>query len=757
MFHYLNVTTDPLNHKSQRDQPTARSFAGAGQLKFEAAKAATARSSTLVTAAVTVLIATVALPNPSAAQLATSPGAVQPDATAIPPVTVTPPASATAAPLRRPQSNAASEPAAAPRAPQQTSSPRSASRRPATPAQSPGDETAKPSEPADSTIVSATGLAQPVARTASSVSVVTADEIAARQTRNAPELLNALPGINVVQSGSAGALTSVFTRGTNSNHTKVFIDGIDVTDPVSGNRTFDFGLLTTFDIARLEVLRGPQSGLYGADALGGVIVIYTKDGEGPLQLDALAEAGSFGTINQAVSARGSTGAVRYAFNVSHSEVNGPPIVPDRLLAPGFQALDSRYENWTFSSKLGFDITPDIAFNFAARYADTDFGFQSSQFNRSLTTSRNDQLSTRAETVLRQFGGRLTTIAGINYTGTDTDTTAANGDVTASGTGTRVKGDVRTIAEVTPSLTVTAGADWQNERLTQPSTAFAPGLAVEEANVGGYLQAQLEPVRNLFLVGNIRYDDNENFGNVTTWRIAPAAVIDSSGTTFRASFGTAYKAPSLTQRFQDFPDPFFPFIANRDLRPEESTGMDVGFEQALFDGRARTGLTYFRNSITDLIEFVFDPTLGPFGGGTVDNIGKARTSGIEVFAAYDVTDTLRLRADYTYTEAINVETRQDLLRRPRDKASLTVGWQPVAPLLLTTTIVFVGERFDIDRVTFDRVRQSSFTTVNVAADYKVNEHVSLIGRVDNLLDKDYEDPNGFQRPGLGAYAGIKLRN
>ena len=587
--------------------------------------------------------------------------------------------------------------------------------------------------------------------------MVTESEIAARQTRNAPELLNALPGLQVVQTGGAGGLTSVFTRGTESNHTKVFIDGIDVSDPGSANRTFDFGLLTTFDVARLEVLRGPQSGLYGADALGGVIVVYTKDGEGPLKLEALAEAGSFGTINEAVGARGSTGAVRYAFNASHSEVDGSPVVPSRLITPGFVALDSRYENWTFSGKLGFDTTPDFAVNLAARYSDTELGFQSSPTARRLTTTRNDQLATRAEAVLKQFGGRLTTIAGINYTGTDSDTTAASGAVTASGFGQRVKGDVRTIAAVMPGLTVTAGADWQNERLTQPTTAFAPGLAVEEANTGAYVQAQLEPIRNLFLVGNIRYDDNENFGDVTTWRIAPSAVIDATGTTFRASFGTAFKAPSLSERFQDFPDPFFPFVANRNLRPEESTGMDIGFEQALLSGRARTGLTYFRNSITDLIEFAFDPSVGPFGGGTVQNIGKAKTSGIEVFAAYDVTDTLRLRGDYTYTEAINVETREDLLRRPRDKASLTVGWQPLPPLLLTTTVVFIGERFDFDRVTFDRVRQSSFTTVNVAADYKINNHVTLTGRVDNLFDKDYEEPNGFQRPGLGAYAGIKLRN
>ncbi|MDZ4841288.1 MAG: TonB-dependent receptor [Hyphomicrobium aestuarii] len=685
------------------------------------------------------------------AQLSTSPDAVQ-----LPKVTVTSPESAQA-PIATPQSR--SQPTTAPRAGDQRTSPAASRRQPQA---SPPQQPSTISDQADAidkgaTAVSATGVNQPLDSIASSVTVIPGSAIEARQARNAPELLSTVPGVQVVQTGGPGGTTSIFVRGTNSNHTKVIIDGIDVGNPVDANRAFDFGLLTTFDLGRVEVLRGPQSGLYGADAIGGVVVLYTQDATKPFEIEALAEAGSFGTINEAISARGKSNNLRYAFSASHSEVDGFAVVPERLIPPGFAQRDSEYENWTFSTKLGIDVSPNVAFNVAARYSDTEYQFQSNPTDRKLTTSRSDQLSTRAETVLTNFGGRLQTIAGISYVGVDSDTISDIGATTAAGFGTRVKGDARTIAEVTPGLTVTLGGDWQNERLTQPTTAFAPGLAVEEANTGAYVQAQFEPVRNLFLTGNFRFDDNESFGEATTWRFAPAAVIDATGTTFRASFGTAFKAPSLSQRFQDFPDPFFPFIANRNLTPETSRGMDVGFEQALIGGRARTGLTYFRNTIEDLIEFVFDPTLGPFGGGTVVNVGKAKTSGIEVFTSADITETLRVRADYTYTEAQNAETGRDLLRRPRNKATLSIGWQPVDRLLLTSSLIYIGERFDIDRETFDTIRQSSFTTVNIAADYKVNEHVSLIGRVDNLLDKEYEDPNGFQRPGIGAYAGVRLRN
>lgn len=606
------------------------------------------------------------------------------------------------------------------------------------------------------TTVAPTGIAQPVATAGGSVTVVTAAEIEARQNRNAPELLATIPGFTVVQTGGPGGKTSIFARGTNANHTKVFIDGIDVTNPFDSDRAFDFGLLTTFDIDRVEVLRGPQSGLYGADPIGGVVVLYTKEGDGPLKMQAVTEGGSFGTFNQAVSARGSANGFRYSFNVSHVDVDGVPVTPQRILPADGRVpqLENGYENWTFSTKLGADVSPFLSFNVAARYVDTETQFQADstdpvtfalRTDPSLSTTRSDQIYTRGETILSLYGGRLKSIFGINYTEVDSETVTPNSGTT-TGVGTRAKADWRSIAEIVPGVTLVAGADWQNERLTQP------GLAVEEESVGGYLQGQIEPVRNLYLVGNVRHDDNENFGDVTTWRIAPTAVIPDSGTTLRASFGTAYKAPSLSQRFQDFPA--FLFTANRNLRPEESRGMDIGFEQALFSGRARTGLTYFRNEINDLIEFTFDPSTFT---STVENIGEAKTSGIEIFAAADVTDTLRLRADYTYTEAINVATREDLLRRPREKASLAIGWQALPPLVITTTILHIGERFDIDRVTFDRVRQSSFTTVNVAADYKVNDHVSLIGRIDNLFDRDYEDPNGFQRPGLGAYAGVRVRN
>ncbi|MCB1575733.1 MAG: TonB-dependent receptor, partial [Xanthomonadales bacterium] len=181
------------------------------------------------------------------------------------------------------------------------------------------------------------------------VTVVTAEQIQQMQRRTAPEILQALPGLNVVQTGGTGGYTNVFMRGTNANHVKVLIDGIEVNDPASANGTFDFGQLLAGDIERVEVLRGPQSGLYGSDAIGGVISITTKKGEGPAKITAFAEGGSFGTLNTSIGGRGSQERVNYAFNIQRQSVRSLPVTPPDLVPPGVPVNNNSYNNLTFSS------------------------------------------------------------------------------------------------------------------------------------------------------------------------------------------------------------------------------------------------------------------------------------------------------------------------------------------------------------------------------------------------------------------------
>src|SRR2546423_823592 len=239
-----------------------------------------------------------------------------------------------------------------------------------TPRQAPADarQSGMPGKQ-EAVVVSPTATETPIDRVASSVTVITAKDMERDQRRTVPDALATVPGLNVVQSGGPGGLTSVFMRGTNSNHTKVLIDGIDASDPSNPNRSFDLGQLLMSTIQQIEVLRGPQSGLYGADALGGVISIITKKGEGPPRATATIEGGSFGTFNQTAGFSGAQDRINYAFNVAHFRATDVPVTPLELLPPGQKAIGNNYDNMTYSTKLGADVSENLTLNAVARYTD----------------------------------------------------------------------------------------------------------------------------------------------------------------------------------------------------------------------------------------------------------------------------------------------------------------------------------------------------------------------------------------------------
>ena len=599
--------------------------------------------------------------------------------------------------------------------------------------------------------ISPTSVPTPREQVGNSVTIITGQDLETQQRRTVPDALAAVPGINVVQSGGPGGLTSVFMRGTNSDHVKVLIDGIDVSDPSNPNRSFDFGQLVTTGIAQIEVLRGPQSGLYGADALGGVIAITTEKGDGPPKLAATIEGGSFGTFNQTASASGSEGNFNYALNIGHFRAADTPVTPLDLLPPGRVRNDDYYDNLTYGTKLGWEASRNLEFNVVARYTDATLRFTGDDFSsfpptpsaaQSIQTVH--QLYTRGETVVTLFDGAFKNYFAVGYTNDwNWNLTPGISPAVSINQGDRIKYDWRGVVTLAPGQLLIVGLEDQAERLATSSTT------AHESNGAGYVELQSQIAKRFFIAANVRVDDNEDFGEHTTWRIAPSFILPELETTLKGSIGTAFKAPSLSQRFIDFPA--FGFFANRNLQPEESSGYDAGFEQPLFDKRLRLGSTYFHNDITNLIALNDTFT-------TNINIGHAITYGTESFVSFAVTDRLKLRADYTHTTAIDATTGLELLRRPKDKESLTGTWNPVDPWTFTAAVINVGPWVDADRFGLTpRLTAPGYTIVNVGGSYKIDDHATLFGRIDNLFNEHYEDPTGFLRPGVGAFMGIKLNN
>lgn len=600
-------------------------------------------------------------------------------------------------------------------------------------------------------VVSPTGIVTPINEVASSVTVITAQDIATQQYRTVPEALNTVPGLNVVQSGGTGAQTSIFMRGTNSNHTKVLVDGVDVSDPSTG--TFDFAHLLTADMAQIEVLRGPQSGLYGSDAIGGVISIITQKGEGPARWTAMNEAGSFGTFNQSVGVSGSQDNVSYAASVSHVHASDVPVTPLQLLPPGQQAIGNSYDNMTYSTKTGVNLSDSLTWNSVLRYTESTLLFTGNNTpNADFTVFFPDaqqsqqtihQFTGREEAVWSLLDGRIKNYFGVNYTNYWHADITPGVDLTAITTGNRLKYDWHSVTEVATGQNLVVGLERENSELN------TTGLSAQTGNSAGFVEWQSNFAKRFFLTANIREDDNDNFGDHMTYRIAPSVIIPFTDTTIKASYGTGFKAPTLSELFEFFSGFSIP---NPNLKPEQSRGADIGFEQPLFNDRIRFGSTYFKNDITDLI--FFEPIPGSFLGQNV-NIGHAITEGTENFVTFNVIDHVKVRSDYTFTRTVDTDTGLQLLRRPKEKFSVTALWNPIDPLTLSATVLHVSDWSDIDRNTGVPVTAPGYTIVNLRADYAINDQLKLFGRIDNVANVHYQNPTGFLAPGLGVFGGIRF--
>ena len=602
----------------------------------------------------------------------------------------------------------------------------------------------------------------PAAHLGTAVTVVTGEDLQRQQIRHAADALRSLPGVSVSRTGSGVGLTQVRIRGGEANHTLVLIDGIEVNTASEGE--FDFSNLLVEDIERIEVIRGPQSALYGSNAVTGVINIITKKGGGPLTVTARAEGGSFGTAGEAARVSGGNERIWGSATVQHERSDGFNLAPE-----GHLGEKDGYRISSISANAGAMLTDDVRLDLNIRHSkkhldrDDQTGFDTRKGLplASDTLSRSQSSLLLMGTNLRwdMLGGNLTHVLKANRASTE------NRDLDlAFGAPLPFRNESEsyrlayqaTYKFETPLLrhAVTGLVDRGHEAFDVRSSF---GSSAARRNQTGLAAEWRGDVLNrVFLSASARHDENDTFENFTTWRSAVSIPISELGIRPHASIGTGVKVPTMFEQFGTTAA----FIPNPNLVPEESMGWDAGVEFTFLGGRALVDVTYFNADLKNLIktDFVICPGSDPSDPNPpqcatpINLVGKSRRQGIEIDAKVQLLPDVSIGLAYTYLDAVNSEGVREIRRPPHSlRAELNYQFHEGRGVLRASAI-YNGEM--ADEVWGMRANLDDYWLVSVAGSYKLSEALEIYGRVENLLDEDYEEIFGFATPGVAAYAGLR---
>ncbi|MCR9196055.1 MAG: TonB-dependent receptor [Hyphomonas sp.] len=583
----------------------------------------------------------------------------------------------------------------------------------------------------DTVTVEGSRLNQTATEIGSSVSIITADDIDQLGFDFALDAVASAPGVTVNQNGSYGGLANVRIRGAQSGQTLVLIDGVPINDPASTSGAVDFSRIDAENIERIEVLKGPQSTLWGTDAIGGVVSITTKEPKDGFGGTAFGEYGSYNTFRGGASIEHGSKQGDFRLALVGTSSDGISKADENN---GNSEADG-YENLTFSAKGGVNLggAARLAADLVWSNSDTDFDVFSGGAQGSVADGDNsnetEELAANISLITTLFDDRFENLFLVGYSDIDRQ------NFSAGVPGFAAQGD-RYLYRYQGTFTV-------NDR-----NKIAFGAEREEtrsgdndANIDGlFALYEFKPAEVLTLTGGLRVDDQDDFGTETTGRIA-AAYNPTNTLTLRASWGQGFKAPSIFQStyicgFCGLTEP------NGELRPETSEAFDIGLDWRSQDGKTELGLTVFDQESEDLIDFSF--TAG------YENIEFVESQGVELFGSHQLTESLRISGNYTYIDAQdgNGDTR---LRVPEHSSDITVSYDPDGPFSGAVLVRYNGEEQNSATTTVD-----SWTRVDVTGSYDLNDRIELFGRIENLFDEEYQQILGYGTPDLSGSIGIRLR-
>jgi vitamin B12 transporter len=603
---------------------------------------------------------------------------------------------------------------------------------------------AQESKSVDPVVVTATKVETPAEQLGASVSVVNGEDFQTYHYPTVDEALRNVPGVQIRRSGAYGKTTSVTIRGANANQVQVLVDGLRVKSPTLGQ--VDLSDISPDLIERIEVIRGAQSTIYGADAIGGVINIITRKGTGgPFQASVQQEVGNYDTLVSRATVHGAWKILHYALSASHFESNG-------------QFQNDETDANAISARIGATLPWDSTLDFIFRYNKNDIGvpvkgvFPGPQ---PINPIINRNARQQSETTIFSLEGKTRPVEWWETRGrlARYENSAGFQDPVDPG----VAFDFPTFSQVNVER---REAEWVNSFFIGKWSTSSVGLehrreigenhntfrAVSETQ-SVFFEQQLRFFERLFVTGGFRVEDNSVWGTTTTERGSLAFLIKETGTRLRGSAGTGFRAPT-------FNDLFFPGFGNPVLQPEDSLSYDFGVDQKLWNNRIRLGLTYFQNEFKNLITCCTPIPTAPLGGPF--NVGRARSAGIEFTSEVDVLPNLVASLNYTYTDSENLATDRLLPREPRHRWNIGLTWEPITKLSLFTQVHVVTEQFE----PFGEVYNSGHTRVDIGGTWRIVEgmgwlrKLELTARIQNLLNEGYAEVRGFPALGINALVGLR---
>lgn len=584
----------------------------------------------------------------------------------------------------------------------------------------------------------------------SAVTVITRDDIERRQARYVSDLLRTVPGFAVSHSGVAGSQTQVRVRGAEANHVLVLIDGARANDPATGDE-FRWEFLTTANIERIEIVRGPQSALWGSDAVAGVVHIITRSGGTQSQVGGYVEAGSLNTMNSALN--GSLGDENWSLSLSveRLETDG-----DNISRTGNE--DDNSDATTGSLSASFQASESLAFTFGARAVDAYSQYDSVDFFvTGLPTDSDVALETQQNYV--QVGSTIGSgdsrvrhhVAARYFESENRNLTNAVEDVNALSDRTTYayQADISLGDDV---LSLALEREETNFEQRGP-VGFGDPNQTQEMNVTSVIaDYQANVGDSLTFMAGARFDDNSYFDDAVTGRLSVTWNLNDA-TRIRGNVGTGRKNPTFIELFGYFPGQS---VNNPNLMPEKSTSFDIGVERQISDA-LNVQFTLFRQDLEDEINgFVFDPVTFL---STAENMpGTSKRNGVEFAARWDLSEQMSLNASYTYIDSSAENIRE--VRRPRHSGSVDVDYGFMESRgRLALTAAYGGTRTD----TFfppwpnppEVVTLSNHWLLDLTVQYRLTDSIKAFARANNLLDTEYEQVYGYRTPGRTAYAGIQV--